>query len=208
MRASSIALALVVLCDECAAAFDVRLGGGVHMTLLPPTPTPGRSGGAHALAVAPTSSLGAALRSDFPTLDQMVWEDKPLVYLDSGATSQKPASVLNAMRLHLEHDNANVHRGAHLLSARSTEAYEGARDKVARFVNAADRREVIFTRGATEAINLVAGSWGSRLKEGDEVIVSVMEHQCARPHSRAHAWWQVAGWPLAVRRGISRARRA
>lgn len=136
--------------------------------------------------------LGSPLRGDFPLLHQQVWEDKPLVYLDSAATSQKPRSVLAAMKRHLENDNSNVHRGAHLLSVRSTEAYEGARDKVAAFVNAKRREEIIFTRGATEAINLVAQSWALRLAEGDEIILSVMEH-----HSNLVPWQL-----LAARRGV------
>jgi len=138
---------------------------------------------ATALASAP-AAMGNALRADFPILHQSVWEEKPLVYLDSAATSQKPAVVLDAMQQHQQMDNANVHRGAHLLSVRSTEAYEGARDKIARFVNAASRQEIVFTRGATEAINLVAQSWGrANLREGDEVVLSVMEH-----HSNLVPW--------------------
>jgi len=132
-------------------------------------------------------SLGAALRPDFPTLHQKVW-GKPLVYLDSAATSQKPTSVLEAMQRHQELDNANVHRGAHLLSVRSTDAYEGARDKLAGFVNANTRSEIIFTRGATEAINLVAQSWGrANLRDGDEVLLTVMEH-----HSNLVPWQLLA----------------
>ncbi len=132
--------------------------------------------------------LGAALRADFPLLDQHVWEDKPLVYLDSAATSQKPTSVLEAMQQHQQRDNANVHRGAHLLSVRSTDSYEGARDKLAGFINAGSRQEVIFTRGATEAINLVAQTWGrTELGEGDEVILTVMEH-----HSNLVPWQMLA----------------
>ena len=111
-------------------------------------------------------------------------DNKPLVYLDSAATSQKPKSVLEAMRQHQERDNANVHRGAHSLSQRSTASYEAARAKVAAFINAASDREIVFTRGATEAINLVACTWGSsNLKEGDEVVLTVMEH-----HSNLVPW--------------------
>ena len=136
----------------------------------------------------PAAELGARLRADFALLDQSVWEDKPLVYLDSAATSQKPAAVVRAMTHHLERDNANVHRGAHSLSARSTEGYEGARDKVAAFIGARDRREGVFTRGATEAINLVASTWGAdNLGEGDEVVLSVMEH-----HSNLVPWQLLA----------------
>lgn len=131
------------------------------------------------------ADLGSQLfREDFPVLHQSVWDKKPLVYLDSAATSQKPVAVIEAMVQHLQQNNANVHRGAHLLSVRSTEEYEGARDKVARFVNAGSRREIVFTRGATEAINLVAQSWGrANLKSGDEVVLTVMDH-----HSNIVPW--------------------
>ncbi len=132
-------------------------------------------------------AVGAAPRADFKLLDQRVWGEKPLVYLDSAATSQKPAAVVEAMTRHLAEDNANVHRGAHLLSQRSTAAYESARDKVAAFVGASDRREIVFTRGATEAINLVAASWGARLREGDEVVLSCIEH-----HSNIVPWQLIA----------------
>ena len=128
-------------------------------------------------------SLGAQLRGDFALLKQSVWENKPLVYLDSAATSQKPRRVIEAMTSHLERDNANVHRGAHTLSSRSTESYEAARQSVACFVNAADAREIVFTRGATEAINLVAASWGARLQPGDEIVLTEMEH-----HSNIVPW--------------------
>ena len=132
--------------------------------------------------------LASQLRDDFVLLDQSVHEDKPLVYLDSAATSQKPQSVIDAMATHLRTDNANVHRGAHLLSARSTDSYEKARQKVADFVGAGDAREIVFTRGATEAINLVAASWGaSQLREGDEVVLTVMEH-----HSNLVPWQLLA----------------
>jgi len=135
-----------------------------------------------------TAQLGARMRPLFPVLAQRVWEDKPLVYLDSGATSQKPRVVIDAMRAHLEQDNANVHRGAHLLSVRSTDGYEAARDKVAAFVNARRREEIVFTRGATEAINLVAQTWGAaNLRAGDEIVLSVMEH-----HSNLVPWQQLA----------------
>jgi cysteine desulfurase/selenocysteine lyase len=156
----------------------------VHASIaLPASSTAGA-----AVAAAAASSLGARVRSDFKLLDQDIWEGKRLVYLDSAATSQKPASVVRAMTEHLERDNANVHRGAHSLAARSTASYESARDKVAAFVGAADRREIVFTRGATEAINLVANTWGvSELGAGDEVVLSVMEH-----HSNMVPWQQLA----------------
>lgn len=132
-------------------------------------------------------TLAALTRSDFPILNERI-HDKPLVYLDNAATSQKPIAVLNALRHYYEHDNANVHRGVHTLSSRATDGYEGARDKVAAFVNAATREEIVYTRNASEAINLVAYSWGlSNLQQGDEVILSVMEH-----HSNLVPWQMIA----------------
>src|SRR5690606_7791676 len=117
-----------------------------------------------------------ALRGEFPALHQSV-NGRPLVYLDSAATTQKPRCVLEAMNRFYERDNANVHRGVHTLSQRATDAFEHARDVIRRFVNAADWREIIFTRGATEAINLVAASHGrANLRPGDEVLISTMEH--------------------------------
>ena len=123
------------------------------------------------------------VRADFPILNQKI-HGKPLVYLDSGATSQKPRSVIDAITHYYEHDNANVHRGVHTLSERATDAYEGARNRTARYLNAPDNSEVVFTRGTTESINLVAQAWGrSRLHSGDEVIISTMEH-----HSNIIPW--------------------
>lgn len=132
-------------------------------------------------------TLAEKVRTDFPVLHQEV-NGKPLVYLDSAATSQKPVAVLDALRHYYEQDNANVHRGAHTLSVRATEAYEGARDKVAAFVNAQSRKEIVFTRNASEAINLVAYSWGlNTLQQGDEIILTVMEH-----HSNIVPWQLIA----------------
>lgn len=106
---------------------------------------------------------------DFPVLHQTV-NDHPLVYLDNAATSQKPKQVILAMSQYYEQYNSNVHRGVHALSAQATVAYEQARDKVAKFVNARSSRDIVFTRNATEGINLVAYSWGmNNLKPGDEV---------------------------------------
>lgn len=131
--------------------------------------------------------LAEDLRLDFPILGQEV-NGKPLVYLDNAATSQKPLAVLDALQNYYRRDNSNVHRGVHTLSARATDAYEGARDKVAAFVNAASRQEIVFTRNATEAINLVAYAWGqANLKPGDEIILSVMEH-----HSNLIPWQLLA----------------
>jgi cysteine desulfurase/selenocysteine lyase len=117
-----------------------------------------------------------ALRADFPILDQEV-HGHPLVYLDSGATSQKPLAVLKAMDDYYRHDNANVHRGIYALSERATADYEGARAKVARLIGVADPREIIWTRNATEAINLVAYAWGRRhIGRGDVIVLTEMEH--------------------------------
>ncbi|MBD2137297.1 cysteine desulfurase [Anabaena sp. FACHB-1237] len=134
-----------------------------------------------------TKSLADIVRSDFPILHQEV-HGKPLVYLDNAATSQKPLSVLNAWRDYYEQYNSNVHRGAHFLSAKATDAYEAARDKIAKFINANSRQEIVYTRNASEAINLVAYSWGmNNLQAGDEIILSVMEH-----HSNIVPWQFVA----------------
>lgn len=116
------------------------------------------------------------IRADFPILAEKVY-GKPLVFLDSGASAQKPRVVINAMTHMLEHSYANVHRGIYHLSQASTDAFEKARNTVARFIGTPDSREIVFTRNATEAINLVAYSWGqSFLKAGDEILISHMEH--------------------------------
>ena len=129
----------------------------------------------------------AALRRDFPALHQEV-NGRPLVYLDNAATSQKPRAVLDALAAYYAEDNANVHRGIHELSRRATLAYEGAREKVARFINAGDPSEIVWTRGTTEAINLVANAWGiDSLSPGDEILLSVMEH-----HSNLVPWQLLA----------------
>ncbi|KAJ9146622.1 hypothetical protein P3X46_028861 [Hevea brasiliensis] len=124
-------------------------------------------------------SLGHITRPDFPILHQEINGSK-LVYLDNAATSQKPISVLKALQNYYETYNSNVHRGIHYLSAKATDEYELARKKVAAFINASESREIVFTRNATEAINLVAYSWGlANLKSGDEVILTVAEHHSA-----------------------------
>jgi cysteine desulfurase/selenocysteine lyase len=124
-----------------------------------------------------------AIRDQFPALDQTV-HGHPLVYLDNAATTQKPRCVIDAITDYYEKDNANVHRGVHELSQRATQAYEGAREKVRSFINAPSVEEIIFTRGTTEAINLVAASYGGDvLKAGDEIIVSMLEH-----HSNIVPW--------------------
>jgi cysteine desulfurase/selenocysteine lyase len=125
----------------------------------------------------------AAVRSEFPILHHPV-RGKPLVYLDNAATSQKPLAVLDARRRYNEEENANVHRGVHLLSEKATRAFEEARVKLARFIGAVDPREVIFTRGTTEGVNLVAQTFGrTRVAAGDEVLVTEMEH-----HSNIVPW--------------------
>ena len=132
-------------------------------------------------------TLANLVRQDFPILNQEV-NGKPLIYLDNAATSQKPLFVIEAIRNYYEGYNSNVHRGAHHLSGKATDAYEATRDKVAKFVNAKYREEIVYTRNATEAINLVAYSWGmNNLNPGDEIILSVMEH-----HSNIIPWQFVA----------------
>ncbi len=132
-------------------------------------------------------TLAEIVRADFPILHREV-HGKPLVYLDNAATSQKPHAVIHTLEHYYNHYNSNVHRGVHTLSGEATDAYEGAREKIAKFVNAASEKEIIYTRNATEAINLVAYSWGlSNLKRGDEIILSVMEH-----HSNLIPWQLVA----------------
>ncbi|MBA3850648.1 MAG: cysteine desulfurase [Opitutus sp.] len=127
------------------------------------------------------------IRADFPILHQQV-NGHPLVYLDNGATSQKPRVVIDALVRYYERDNANVHRGLHALSMRATDAYEGARARVAQFIHAADPAEIIFTRGTTESINVVARSWGhAHLKPGDVVLATEFEH-----HSNLVPWQQAA----------------
>lgn len=142
-------------------------------------------------------SLGSLLRKDFPILDQEV-NGRPLVYLDNAATSQKPKAVIDALVTYYSSYNSNVHRGVHYLSAKATDAYEQARAKVARFINAATDREIVYTRNASEAINLVAYSWGmANLKPGDEIIVSVAEH-----HSNMVPWQLIAERTGAVLRHV------
>ena len=127
------------------------------------------------------------IRNEFPVLNQTV-NGKSLTYLDSAATSQKPRSVLDVVRRYYQEDNANVHRGIHELSRRATLAYEGARTRVAEWIGATDPSEVIWTRGTTESINLVASTWGvDQLGEGDEILLTTMEH-----HSNIVPWQLVA----------------
>jgi cysteine desulfurase/selenocysteine lyase len=124
----------------------------------------------------------ASRRQDFPILQRTV-NGQPLVYLDNAATTQKPSSVIEAERRYYAHYNANIHRGVHRLSQEATDAYEAARDKVRDFIRAPRREEIVFTRGTTEAINLVANSYGQGLQAGDEILVTEMEH-----HSNIVPW--------------------
>ncbi len=127
------------------------------------------------------------IRKDFPALDQTV-HGRPLAYLDNAATSQKPRAVLDVLSEYYEKDNANVHRGIHELSRRATVAFEAAREKVASWINAPSAAECVWTRGTTEAINLVATAWGlDHVGEGDEILISVMEH-----HSNIVPWQLLA----------------
>jgi cysteine desulfurase/selenocysteine lyase len=143
---------------------------------------------AGALGSVKARTAGAAfdaerVRRDFPILQQQV-HGKPLVYLDNAATAQKPRAVIDAISNYYLTDNANIHRGVHLLSERATSAYERGRESVRRFLNARESREVVFLRGTTEAINLVAQAYARPLlKPGDEIVVSVMEH-----HSNFVPW--------------------
>jgi cysteine desulfurase / selenocysteine lyase len=137
------------------------------------------------------------LREDFPILMQRV-RGKPLVYLDNAATSQKPQAVIDAISRFYRTGNANVHRGVHYLSERATVAFDGVRERVARFVHAASSREIIFTRGTTESINLVAQSWGRlSLRPGDEILISGMEH-----HSNIVPWQMLCQETGAVLRAV------
>ena len=148
-----------------------------------------------ASAPAPSSTImdWNSTRADFPILHQQV-HGQPLIYFDNAATTQKPQAVLEALRQYYERDNANVHRGIHELSNRATTAFEAARARAAQFINARSADEIVFTRGTTEGINLVAQAWGTaRLKSGDTILLTEMEHHsnignCSRSGP-------VPGWP-------------
>jgi cysteine desulfurase/selenocysteine lyase len=128
-----------------------------------------------------------AIRKDFPILREQA-HGHPLIYFDSAATSQKPRAVIDSLRRYYEHENANVHRGLHLLSSRATEAYEKSRRRVAEYIGAATADEIVFTRGTTESINLVAQAWGGKfIREGDVVLLTEMEH-----HSNLVPWQLLA----------------
>ena len=129
----------------------------------------------------------SVIREDFPILDQEV-HGHPLIYFDNAATTQKPRAVIEALRYYYEHDNANVHRGLHELSSRATEAYEKSRQRVANYLGAGSADEIIFTRGTTESINLVAQAWGGKfLRAGDVILLTEMEH-----HSNLVPWQLLA----------------
>src|SRR3989442_1252461 len=128
-----------------------------------------------------------SLREDFPILDQKV-HGHPLIYFDNAATTQKPRAVVDALRRYYEKDNANVHRALHELGNRATDAFEAARRRTAQFINARSADEIIFTRGTTESINLVANAWGAKhLKRGDKIVLTEMEH-----HSNIVPWQLLA----------------
>jgi cysteine desulfurase/selenocysteine lyase len=128
----------------------------------------------------------ASIKKDFPILSERV-NGRPLVWLDNAATTQKPRAVIERLAYYYEHENSNVHRAAHTLAARATDAYEGAREKVRRFLNASSKEEIVFTRGATEAINLVAQAWGRRnVRAGDEIVITWLEH-----HANIVPWQQL-----------------
>jgi cysteine desulfurase/selenocysteine lyase len=138
------------------------------------------------------------IRADFPILQEEAYPGVPLVYLDSAASSQKPLPVIEAMNHYYRRINANVHRGIHRLSEEATNAYEGARERIARFINAADSAEVIYVRNATEGFNLVAYSWGrANLQPGDEILITAMEH-----HANIVPWQIMASRPGAVVRHL------
>jgi cysteine desulfurase/selenocysteine lyase len=129
-----------------------------------------------------------AVKRDFPILQERV-HGRPLVWLDNAATTQKPQAVIDRLSYYYEHENSNVHRAAHVLAARSTDAYEAARDKVKRFLNASSPKEIVFVRGTTEGINLVAQAWGRRnIGPGDEIVVTWLEH-----HANIVPWQQLCG---------------
>ena len=142
--------------------------------------------GSSAFGTSENSRLAQTARLDFPILDQSIGKH-PLIYLDSAASAQKPNAVIDAMTAYYHSDNANVHRGAHTLGDRATASFEGARDKVRAFINAREREEIIWTKGTTEAINLVANGLAGRLCEGDEIIVTRMEH-----HANIVPWQMLA----------------
>lgn len=136
------------------------------------------------------------IRADFPVLNQIV-NDEPLIYLDNAATTQKPQSVLDVLNHYYLHDNANVHRGVHTLAERATAEFEAARKKVQQFIHANSNKEIIFTKGTTDSLNIVAQSYGEFIQAGDEIVISKMEH-----HANLIPWQQLAKRKQAVLRYI------
>ena len=136
------------------------------------------------------------IRADFPVLNQIV-NDEPLIYLDNAATTQKPQSVLDVLNHYYLHDNANVHRGVHTLAERATAEFEAARKKVQQFIHANSNKEIIFTKGTTDSLNIVAQSYGEFIQTGDEIVISKMEH-----HANLIPWQQLAKRKQAVLRYI------
>jgi hypothetical protein len=185
MVASAVLFLLVNTIGTTGFMLRSRLPGPwVHWTRA----TTVESGVSDHRRVAASSSITEAIgRNDFPILETEAHPGKKLVFLDSAASSQKPRFVLDAMDSYYKTSHANVHRGAHALAVKATEKYEDAREQVRQFVNAGGREEIIFTRGATDAINLVAMSWAQRLQPGDEIILSEMEH-----HSNLVPWQMAA----------------
>lgn len=175
-------LSLLILAHVClySHAFMVRVTTRMHSTDLSSTSR-------KTVSYESRDKIKAINRDDFPILQTDAYPDKPLVYLDSAASSQKPHYVLDMMDQYYKTSHANVHRGAHSLAIKATEKYEWARTQVQKFINAKYREEIVFTRGATEAINIVAMSYGQRLLPGDEIILSVIEH-----HSNLVPWQLLA----------------
>jgi len=181
---------------EAPTAQPLEVAPAASSAELPATPSTGTPPGVEAFEIRPElpPKLGdskglfdaASIKKDFPILAERV-HGRPLVWLDNAATTQKPRAVIDRLTYYYEHENSNVHRAAHTLSARATDAYEGARDKVRRFLNAPSAQEVVFARGATEAINLVAQSWGRRnVRAGDEIVITWLEH-----HANIVPWQQL-----------------
>lgn len=164
-----------------------QLGGKPAHLTLPPEAVAYHPGRVPDLHFAPQPFDPYAIRRDFPILQKQV-HGKRLVWLDNAATTQKPRAVIARLQYYYEHENSNVHRAAHTLAARATDAYEAAREKVRRFLNAASAQEIIFVRGTTEAINLVAQSWGRQnIGQGDEIVITWLEH-----HANIVPWQQLA----------------
>ncbi|WP_248624116.1 cysteine desulfurase [Enterococcus cecorum] len=136
------------------------------------------------------------IRADFPVLNQIV-NDEPLIYLDNAATTQKPQAVLDVLNHYYLHDNANVHRGVHTLAERATAEFEAARKKVQQFIHANSNKEIIFTKGTTDSLNIIAQSYGEFIQAGDEIVISKMEH-----HANLIPWQQLAKRKQAVLRYI------